>query len=103
MRESVCYLCLDHLNSLGPHVLEVVEHTQGPLLPHLLHHQVQQDEGASPAHPSTAVDQQGLGLGGRVLLPDPPDEGDERHCIAWNSMIRPGSVVHVCHHGYLSL
>ena len=96
-RERVCvYLCLNHLHSLGADALQRLIHTQSSLTPHLLHDPVQEDEGTSPTHPSTAVDQQGWVQGGWVLFPDSPDEGDERHGIARHSMVWPGCVVHVC-------
>ena len=91
------YQSLHHLHSLGPHVLEVLEDTQSSLSLHLLHGQVQEDECPSPPHPGTAVDQEGCGQGGGVFLADTTDEGDERHGIARDSMIRPGSVEHVGH------
>ena len=89
--------CLDHLHSLSPHVLEVLEDTQSSLTPHLLHGQVQEDEGSSPPHPGTAVDQEGCGQGGGVLLADTTDEGDEGHGVVRYSMVRPGCVEHVSH------
>ena len=95
IHSSCKYLSLDHLNSLSPHTLEVLEDTQGPLPPHLLYGQVQEDEGTSPPHPGTAVDQEGRGQGGGVFLADATDEGDEGHGVARDSVVRPGSVEHV--------
>ena len=89
--------CLDHLHSLCPHILEVLEDTQSSLTPHLLHGQVQEDEGSSPPHPGTAVDQEGCGQRGGVLLADTTDERDEGHGVVRYSMVRPGCVEHVGH------
>ena len=54
--------------------LEVLEDPQSSLTPHLLHGQVQEDEGSSPPHPGTAVDQEGCGQRGGVLFTDTTDE-----------------------------
>ena len=89
------YLGLNQLHSLGPQVLEVMEDTQSSLHLHLLHGQVQKDECPSSPHPGTAVDKEGCGQRGGVLLADTTDERDERHGIARDSMIRPGGVEHV--------
>ena len=91
------YLCLDQLHSLSSHGLEVAVHTQCALSLHLLHDSVQEDEGPSAAHPCTAVDQEGLVQAGWVLSADSPDEGDDGHGVARDSMVWPGSVVHVSH------
>ena len=91
------YLCLDQFHSLVPHSVEVLEHTQSSLCLHLLRGQVEEDERSRPPHPGTAVDQERGGEGGGVLLPDTADEGDERHGVARDSVIRPGRVQHVCH------
>ena len=96
------YQSLDHLHSLSPHVLEVLEDTQSSLTPHLLHGQVQEDEGSSPPHPGTAVDQEGCGQRGGVLLAHTMDEGDKGHGVARYSMVRPGCVEHVRHYQLLS-
>ena len=74
--------------------LEVLEDTQSSLTPHLLHGQVQEDEGSSPPHPGTAVDQEGCGQRGRVLLADTTDERDDGHGVVRYSMVRPGCVEH---------
>ena len=71
------------------------EHTQCPLSLHLLDGQVEEDECPGPPHPCTTVDQEGRGQGCRVLLADTTDEGDERHGIARDSVVRPGCVQHV--------
>ena len=73
------------------------EDTQSSLTPHLLHGQVQEDEGSSPPHPGTAVDQEGCGQRGGVLLVDTTDERDEGHGVVRYSMVRPGCVEHVGH------
>ena len=91
----VVHLCLDHLHALASQVLEHVEDTQSPLSLDLLHHSVQEDEGASAAHPHTAVHQQRQVQAGRVLLAHTMDEGDDGHGIAGHTMVWPGSVVHV--------
>ena len=83
--------CLDHLHSLCPHILEVLEDTQSSLTPHLLHGQVQEDEGSSPPHPGTAVDQEGCGQRGGVLLADTTNERDEGQGVVRYSMVRPGT------------
>ena len=71
-------------------------HTEAALRPHLLHHGVQEDEGAGAANPRTAVHQQRLVQGGRVELADTADEADEGHGVLWHPMVWPGSVVEVC-------
>ena len=73
----------------------MLEDTQSSFCLHLLHGQIQEDECPSSPHPGTAVDQEGCGQRGGVLLADTTDEGDERHGIARDSMIRPGGVEHV--------
>ena len=75
----------------------MLEDTQSSLTPHLLHGQVQEDEGSSPPHPGTAVDQEGCGQRGGVLLADTTDERDEGHGVVRYSMVRPGCVEHVGH------
>ena len=75
----------------------MLEDTQSSLTPHLLHGQVQEDEGSSPPHPGTAVDQEGCGQRGGVLLVDTTDERDEGHGVVRYSMVRPGCVEHVGH------
>ena len=72
----------------------MLEDTQSSLTPHLLHGQVQEDEGSSPPHPGTAVDQEGCGQRGGVLLADTTDERDEGHGVVRYSMVRPGCVEH---------
>ena len=89
------YLCLDHLHALASQVLEHVEDAQSPLPLDLLHHRVQEDEGASAAHPRTAVHQQRQVQAGWVLLAHTMDEGDDGHGIAGHTVVWPGSVVHV--------
>ena len=72
----------------------MLEDTQRSLTPHQLHDQVQEDEGSSPPHPGTAVDQEGCGQRGGVLLADTTDERDEGHGVVRYSMVRPGCVQH---------
>ena len=72
-----CDLCLDHLHALCAKILEVFEDTESALSLHLLHHTVQQDEGASTTNSCTAVDQQWLVQVGWVLLADSTDEGND--------------------------
>jgi len=78
---------------LGAHGAEELVDAESALFLHLLHHHIQEDEGASSPDPCTAVHQQGLVQGGRVLLTDTADEVDERHDILWHPMIRPSCVV----------
>ena len=73
----------------------MLEDTQSSLTPHLLHGQVQEDEGSSPPHPGTAVDQEGCSQRGGVLLADTTDERNEGHGVVRYSMVRPSCVEHV--------
>ena len=90
---SQAYQCLHHLHALGAHGAEELVDAESALFLHLLHHHIQEDEGTSSPDPCTAVNQQGLVQGGRVLLTDTADETDERHDILWHPMIRPSCVV----------
>ena len=85
--------CLHHLHALRAHGADELVDTESALFCHLLHHHIQEDEGASSADPCTAVHQQRLVQGSRVLLTDTADKVDKRHSIVWHSMIRPSCVV----------
>ena len=87
------YQCLHHLHALGAHGVDELVDTESALFLHLLHHHIQEDEGASSANPCTAVHQQRLVQGSRVLLTDIADKVDKRHSIVWHSMIRPSCVL----------
>ena len=93
----VAHLCLDHLHALASYFLEQIEDTQSALSLDLLHHRVQEDEGASAAHPRTAVHQERQVHVGWVLLANTMDKRDDRHGIAGHAVVRPGSVVHMSH------
>jgi len=71
-------------------------HTEAALQPHLLHHGIQEDEGAGAADPCTAVHQQWLVQREWVELTDTADEADEGHGILWHPVVWPGSVVEMC-------
>ena len=78
-------------------MLHVGKDVDGLLNPHPLQHVVQGDEGACPAHPSTAVHQQ-VGVADVWMgLSDLFDEVDEGCGIAGHSMVRPGQVVVLGH------
>ena len=69
--------------------------TESALSLHLLHHGVQQDEGAGAPHARTAVYQQRGVQAGRVQLAHSADEGDDGHGVAGHSVVWPGRVVEV--------
>ncbi len=76
--ESMCaYQSLDHEHSLGPHVTEELVHVDRALLLHPLQHAVQENEGAGPTHPRTAVDQHWRAILD-VCLTNATDKGNER-------------------------
>ena len=78
----ICRLLLSGPTSCAG-LLEQVEDTQCMCL---LHHRVQEDDGASAANPHTAVYQERQVQVSWVLLADTMDEGDYRHGIAGHSM-----------------
>ena len=92
---SACHLCLHQLHALASHALQEAVQTESTLSLHLLHHGVQQDEGAGAAHARTAVHQQRGVQAGRVQLAHSADEGDDRHGIAGHSVVWPGRVMEV--------
>ena len=69
----------------------------GVLCLYPLHHGVQCDEGACPAHTSTAVHQESVLPGVRMGLPHSLDEVDQGEGIGGHSMVRPGQVVELGH------
>ena len=91
------YLCLDHLHTLSPHVPDVAVDTHNSLSLHLLHDSVQEDEGPSTTHSSTAVDQEGNAFVLVVGLLHSPDEGDEGGGKLGDSVVRPGGEVVLGH------
>ena len=90
------YLCLHHLHTLFPHFSEEQVDTESTLCSHLLYHDIQKNEGTCTANSCTAVHQQWLVQGWRVLLSNTRDKIDKRHGILWDSMVRPGCVVKMC-------
>ena len=91
------YWSLHHQHSLFPQVAHKLVNVDGVLLLDPLQHVVQGDEGACPAHPSTAVHQQQVLSGVRVSLPHSLDEVDHGDGIGGHPMIRPGHVVVLGH------
>ena len=84
------YHCLHHQHSLLPQVSDKLIDVYCVLRSYPLQHGVQCDEGASPAHTSTAVHQQSVLLGVRMAFPHSPDEVDHGKGIGRHPMIRPG-------------
>ena len=82
--------CLDHQYPLLPQVGDELKDADGVLCLHPLHHGVQCDEGACPAHTSTAVHQEEVLPAVRMCLPHSLDEVDHGDGIGRNSMVRPG-------------
>ena len=98
------YQSLDHEHALGPHVAQELVHVDRVLSLHPLQHAVQQDEGACPAHPGTAVDQHG-GTILVVFLPHTANEADEGGGKLGNAVIWPAQevVVHYAQRGDIRL
>ena len=89
--------CLYHEHPLLPEVTDKLINVEGVLLLHPLQHGVQCDEGACPAHTSTAVHQEEVLLVVRMCLPHSLDEVDHGDGIGGHSMIRPGQVMEQGH------
>ena len=90
------YQRLHHQNTLGPQVVQKLVHVDRVLHLHPLQHAVQQDEGARPAHTSTAVYQHGWTIF-IVDLPHTADEGYEGGGKLWHPVVRPAEEVVVGH------
>ena len=60
------YLSLHHEDSLSSEFLHKLKNVEIFFNLHSLKHAVQDNEGSSPTHSSTAVDQQGTAVGVRV-------------------------------------
>ena len=88
---------LHHSHSFGPQIHHELKDVYILLSLDPLHHAIQHNERASSANSSTAVDQEGILVGGRVDLIHLLDEVDKRHGIGGYSMVRPGQIVKLCH------
>ena len=99
----VTYLCLHHQNPFGSHVMQEFVHIHRVLSLHPLEHAIQEDEGACPAHTSTAVYQQGVAIIFVVSLLYSTDESSERSGKLGHSMIRPGGEVILGHLQWFSI
>ena len=88
---------LHHSHSFGPQLHQELKDIYISFCLDPLHHAIQHNEGASPAYTSTAVDQEGILVGGRVDLIHLLDEVHNRHGIGWYTMIRPGQIVQLGH------
>ena len=93
----IMYQCLDHEYSLPPETHEELVHVDSLLGLDPLQHGVQEDEGASAAHPRTAVHQKRNALVFVVGLLNSPDEGDEGGGKLGHPMVRPGGEVVLRH------
>ena len=91
------YRCLDHQHPLLPQVADKLKDVDRVLCLYPLQHGVQCDEGACPAHTSTAVHQEEVLSAVGVGLPHSLDEVDHGDGIGGHSMIRPGQVVEQSH------
>ncbi len=91
------YHCLHHQHSLLPQVSDKLIDVDRLLHLDPLQHGIQCDEGACPAHSSTAVHQQNPLLGIGMGLSYFPDELDHGESIGGHSMVRPGKVVELSH------
>ena len=88
---------LHHSHSFGPQIHHKLKDVYILLSLDSLHHAIQDNEGASPADSSTAVDQERILVGGRMDFIHLLDEVDKRHGISGYSMVRPGQIVKLHH------
>ena len=87
------YQGLHHQHPLFPQVYDKLIDVDGILCLYPLHHGVQCDEGACPAHTSTAVHQEEVLPAVRMCLPHSLDEVYHGDSIVWNTMVRPGQIM----------
>ena len=88
---------LHHSHSFGPQIHHELKDVYILLSLDSLHHAIQDNEGASPADSSTAVDQERILVGGRMDFIHLLDEVNKRHGISRYSMVRPGQIVKLRH------
>ena len=86
--ERLAYLSLDHLYSFSSHASQELINIDIFLMLHSLKHGVKDNEGACPAHTSTAVDQHWR-TSFVIARPDATYEADERGRKLWHTVIRP--------------
>ena len=91
------YHCLHHQDSLLPQFTHILINVDGLLCLYPLQHVVQGDEGASPAHTSTAVHQQQILPGVGVGLPHSLDKANHGEGISRHSMVGPGKIMVLGH------
>ena len=82
-----------HQHPLSPQIADELKDVDGVLCLYPLHHGVQCDEGACPAHTSTAVHQEEVLPAVSMCLPHSLDEVDHGDGIGRNTMVRPGQIV----------
>ena len=89
------HLCLHHQHSLGAHVPHKLVHIQVASLLHAFQHGVQCDVGASPAHTSTTVHQDGPVTG--IAVAHTSNKLNQGGSKLGNTVIRPAQEMELSH------